>query len=62
MAGQNLSIPGLDFLTFWSRQGAGGRIALENACLATISELPLAARASDKKYQHCVLLGHSFGG
>jgi hypothetical protein len=60
--GKDLSIPGLDFLTFWSRKGAGGTIASENACLATISELALAAREPDKKYHHCVLLGHSFGG
>ena len=33
-----------------------------NACLATLSELALAARAPDKTYHHCVLLGHSFGG
>jgi hypothetical protein len=35
---------------------------MQNGCLATVSELALAARAPDKTYHHCVLLGHSFGG
>ena len=28
--------------------------------LATLSELALAARAPEKKYHHCILLGHFF--
>ena len=60
--GEDITLPVAKFLTFWSRKGAGGTIAAQNGCLATISELALAARAPDKKYHHCVLLGHSFGG
>ena len=60
--GEDITLPVAKFLTFWSRKGAGGTIAAQNAVLATISELALAARAPDKKYHHCVLLGHSFGG
>jgi hypothetical protein len=55
-------VPGLNLLTFWSRKSAGQIVASQNGCLAAISELALAARAPDKKYHHCVLLGHSFGG
>jgi hypothetical protein len=60
--GKDLTIPGLEYLTFWSRKGAGGTIASENACLAAISELALAARAPDKEFHQCILMGHSFGG
>lgn len=60
--GKDLTIPGLDLLTFWSRKSTGGEVAAENGCLAAISELALAARAPDKKLHHCVLMGHSFGG
>ena len=60
--GKDLTIPGLDLLTFWSRKAAGGQVAAQNGCLAAISELALAARAPDKKLHHCVLMGHSFGG
>src|SRR6266849_6887347 len=60
--GKDLTIPGLDLLTFWSRKSAGGEVAAENGCLAAISELALTARAPDKKLHHCVLMGHSFGG
>ena len=60
--GVDVTLPVAKFLTFWSRKGAGGTIAAQNGCLATISELALAARAPDKTYHHCVLLGHSFGG
>jgi hypothetical protein len=60
--GKDLTVPGLNFLTFWSRKAAGGTVASQNSCLAAISELALAARAPGKKYHHCVLLGHSFGG
>ena len=60
--GKDLTIPGLDLLTFWSRKSAGGEVAAENGCLAAISELAMAARAPDKQLHHCVLMGHSFGG
>ena len=60
--GRDLTVPGADMLTFWSRKAAGGQVAAQNGCLATISELALAARAPDKKLHHCVLMGHSFGG
>jgi hypothetical protein len=60
--GIDVTLPVAKFLTFWSRKGAGSTIAAQNGCLATISELALAARAPDKAYHHCVLLGHSFGG
>ena len=55
-------MPELDLFTFWSRKHAGGEVAAQNACLATINELALAARAPGKEFHHCVLLGHSFGG
>jgi hypothetical protein len=60
--GEDVTFPVAKFLTFWSRKGAGGTIAAQNGCLATISELALAARAPEKEFHHCVLLGHSFGG
>src|SRR5260370_41063301 len=60
--GRDLTVAGLNLLTFWSRKSAGQVVASQNGCLAAISELALAARAPDKKYHHCVLLGHSFGG
>jgi hypothetical protein len=60
--GKNLSVPGLDLLTFWNRKLAGGDIAAQNSCLATINELALAAREPGKQVHHCVLMGHSFGG
>ncbi|MBV8967470.1 MAG: hypothetical protein JO331_00205, partial [Verrucomicrobia bacterium] len=55
-------MPVLKFLTFWSRKSTGSTIAAENGCLAAISELALAARAPDKSFHRCLLLGHSFGG
>jgi hypothetical protein len=60
--GVDITVPVAKFLTFWSRKDTGATIAAQNGCLATISELALAARAPDKKTHHCVLLGHSFGG
>jgi len=60
--GAHFTVPGLDLFTFWSRKHAGGEIAAQNGCLATINELALAARAPGKDFHHCVLLGHSFGG
>jgi hypothetical protein len=60
--GKDLSVPGLDLLTFWNRKSAGGQVASQNSCLAAISELAVAARAPDKQLHRCVLMGHSFGG
>src|SRR5438477_211377 len=59
--GKDLTAPGLNFLTFWSRKSAGGGIAAANSCLATIEELAVAAREPGKDYHHTVLLAHSFG-
>jgi hypothetical protein len=41
--GRDITVPGLDLFTFWSRKRAGGEVAAQNACLATINELALAA-------------------
>ena len=60
--GIDLTLPVAKFLTFWSRKSTGYNIASGNGCLAAISELALAARAPDKKFHRCMLLGHSFGG
>ncbi|HYZ75120.1 MAG TPA: hypothetical protein VE641_18720, partial [Chthoniobacterales bacterium] len=60
--GRDITVPGLNLLTFWSRKATGQIVASQNSCLAAISELALAARSPEKKYHHCVLLGHSFGG
>jgi hypothetical protein len=60
--GIDLMVPVLKFLTFWSRKSTGSTIAAENGCLAAVSELALAARAPDKPFHRCLLLGHSFGG
>jgi hypothetical protein len=59
--GKDLTVPGLDFFTFWSRKGTGQSIAAANSCLATIDELAVAAREPGKEAHHTVLLGHSFG-
>src|SRR6266481_3318454 len=59
--GKDLTVPGLNFLTFWSRKSAGGGIAAANSCLASIEELAVAAHEPGKDYHHTVLLGHSFG-
>src|ERR1700676_1706914 len=37
--GRDLTIPGLNLLTFYSRKAVGGQIAAQNSCLATINEL-----------------------
>jgi hypothetical protein len=58
----DITLPVAKFLTFWSRKATGETIAAQNGCLATISELALAARAPDKQFHRCILLGHSFGG
>ena len=60
--GKDVTLPVAKFLTFWNRKSTGGQIAAANGCLAAISELALAARAPDKTFHHCLLLGHSFGG
>src|SRR5207247_6227506 len=60
--GQDLTAPGLKFLTFWNRKGAGEAIASANSILATIEELAVAAREPGKDDHHTVVLGHSFGG
>lgn len=59
--GKDLTIPGLNLLTFYSRKAVGGQIASQNSCLATINELALAARDPSKKLHRCILIGHSFG-
>ena len=59
--GKDLTFPGLNVLTFWSRKSVGRGIASANSCLATIEELAVAAREPGKEYHHTVLLGHSFG-
>jgi hypothetical protein len=48
--GRDITVPGLDLFTFWSRKHAGGEVAAQNACLATINELALAARAPGKNF------------
>ena len=60
--GKDLTAPGLKFLTFWNRKGAGESIASANSILAAVEELAVAAREPGKDYHHTVLLGHSFGG
>src|ERR1044072_93218 len=42
--GKNLSVPGLDLLTFWNRKLAGGDIAAQNSCLASFNQLEVVAR------------------
>src|SRR5262245_33084533 len=59
--GRDLTFPGLNFFTFWSRKSTGEDIAAANSCLATIEEMAVAAREPGKDYHHTVLLGHSFG-
>src|SRR5437879_9699575 len=59
--GKDLTFPGLNLLTFWSRKSTGHGIAAANSCLASIEELAVAAHDPGKDYHHTVLLGHSFG-
>src|SRR3989440_3997225 len=59
--GKDLTFPGLNLLTFWSRKSTGGGIAAANSCLATIEEPAVAARRPRKDYHHTDLLRHSFG-
>src|SRR4030095_11227901 len=47
--GKDLTLPGLDLLTFWNRKLTGGAVAAQNSCLATINELVLARREPGKK-------------
>jgi hypothetical protein len=60
--GRDLTFPGLNLLTFYSRKAVAGQIASEVSCLATLDELALAARDPSKKVHSCILIGHSFGG
>jgi hypothetical protein len=60
--GRDLTFPGLNLLTFYSRKAVAGQIASQVSCLATINELALAAREPSKKMHRCILIGHSFGG
>jgi hypothetical protein len=60
--GRDLTFPGLNLLTFYSRKAVAAEIASQVSCLATINELALAARDPNKKLHRCVLIGHSFGG
>jgi len=59
--GKDLTVPGLNFFTFWSRKATGEGIAAANSCLSTIQELAVVAREPGKSYHRTVLLGHSFG-
>jgi len=34
--GKDLTVPGLDLLTFWNRKSVGGQVASQNSCLAAI--------------------------
>ncbi|MBV9275201.1 MAG: hypothetical protein JO333_14980 [Verrucomicrobia bacterium] len=60
--GRDLTFPGLNLLTFYSRKSVAAEIASQVSCLATINELAVAARDPSKKVHRCILLGHSFGG
>lgn len=60
--GRDLTFPGLNLLTFYSRKAVAAEIASQVSCLATLNELALAARDPSKKFHRCVLIGHSFGG
>ena len=60
--GRDLTFPGLNLLTFYSRKAVAAEIASQVSCLATLNELALATRDPSKKLHRCVLIGHSFGG
>jgi hypothetical protein len=60
--GRDLTFPGLNLLTFYSRKAVAAEIASQVSCLATLNELALAARDPSKKQHRCILMGHSFGG
>ena len=59
---RDLTFPGLNLLTFYSRKAVAAEIASQVSCLATLNELALAARDPSKKLHCCMLIGHSFGG
>jgi hypothetical protein len=58
--GRDLTVPGLELMTFWNRKAAGEEIAAANSCLSTLQELAVVAREPGKSYHHSVLIGHSF--
>ncbi|MBV8212152.1 MAG: hypothetical protein JOZ08_02880 [Verrucomicrobia bacterium] len=60
--GRDLTFPGLNLLTFYSRKSVAAQIASQVSCLATLDELALAARDPNKNFHRCILIGHSFGG
>jgi hypothetical protein len=60
--GRDITFPGLNLLTFYSRKATAAEIASQVSCLATLNELALAARDPSKKLHRCILIGHSFGG
>jgi hypothetical protein len=60
--GRDLTFPGFNLLTFYSRKAVASHIASQVSCLATLDELALAAGDPNKKFHRCVLIGHSFGG
>ena len=60
--GRDLTFPGLNLLTFYSRKAVAAEIASQVSCLATLNELALAAEDPSKKLHRSILIGHSFGG
>jgi hypothetical protein len=60
--GRDLTFPGLNLLTFYSRKAVAAAVASQFSCLATLNELALAAEDPSKKLHRCILIGHSFGG
>jgi hypothetical protein len=60
--GRDLTFPGLNLLTFYSRKAVAAGIASQVSCLATLNELALAAEDPSKKLHRSILIGHSFGG
>jgi hypothetical protein len=60
--GRDLTFPGLNLLTFYSRKAVAATVASQVSCLATLNELALAAEDPSKKFHRCILIGHSFGG
>jgi len=60
--GRDLTFPGLNLLTFYSRKAVAAAVASQVSCLATLNELALAAEDPSKKLHRCILIGHSFGG
>jgi len=60
--GRDLTFPGLNLLTFYSRKAVAATVASQVSCLATLNELALAAEDPTKKLHRCILIGHSFGG